>query len=236
MSDLNSSSPLGSPTGSTPSQDAGSGATGMSGADQASQRNSGLVNRVKESATAQLTTQKDRATDGLGTVARVVRQSTQQLREQKHEAIASYVEQAANQIDKLSQRLRDKDVTELLTDVQRLARRQPAMFIGGAFALGLVGARFLKSSNQEQRQDHGKPYGRGQYRGEYGGSSQPNSANTAADFSRAREYQSPGIDPVGDDFTSAPGSSSRGGATQSGRGAGSGPSRSRRGNPQTERS
>jgi hypothetical protein len=217
----------------------------MSSSDQSSKRDSGLVNRVKESATAQLSTQKNRATEGLGTVAQVVRQSTQQLREHKQEAIAGYVEQAADQIDKLSQRLRDKDVTELLSDVQQLARRQPALFIGGAFALGLIGARFLKSSSQDQRAtDYGSRYGRGQYGGEYGGARQfggLNTANTAADLTRAREYQSPSIDPVGEGLTSAPGSttpgsSSIGGATQSGRAAGSGPTRSRRGNPQTERS
>ena len=112
--------------------------------------NGGLVDKVRETAAAQLTNQKNRATDGLGSVAQAVRQSTQQLRDQRHETIAGYVEQAAGQIDKLSQRLRDKDVTELMNDVQRLARRQPAAFIGGAFALGLVGARFLKSSSAEQ--------------------------------------------------------------------------------------
>ena len=36
-------------------------------------------------------------------------------------------------------------------DAQRLARRQPALFVGGAFALGLLGARFLKSSSPEHR-------------------------------------------------------------------------------------
>ena len=47
-----------------------------------------------------------------------------------------------------SERLKNKDVTELLNDAQRLARRQPALFVGGAFALGLLGARFLKSSRR----------------------------------------------------------------------------------------
>jgi len=31
-------------------------------------------------------------------------------------------------------------------DAERLAHRQPALFVGGAFALGLLAARFLKSS------------------------------------------------------------------------------------------
>ena len=37
----------------------------------------------------------------------------------------------------------------MVTQVEQYARRQPAIFLGGAFALGLLGARFLKSSNPQ---------------------------------------------------------------------------------------
>jgi hypothetical protein len=37
-------------------------------------------------------------------------------------------------------------VRELIEDAQRFARRQPAVFLGLSFGLGLLGARFLKSS------------------------------------------------------------------------------------------
>jgi ElaB/YqjD/DUF883 family membrane-anchored ribosome-binding protein len=110
---------------------------------------SGLAGRVRERANAQLTQQKDRATDGLGSVAQAVRQSTQQLRNQRHETIAQYVEQAADRLEKLSMRLKDKNVSEILDDAQRFARQRPALFIGSAFAIGLLGARFLKSSSPE---------------------------------------------------------------------------------------
>jgi hypothetical protein len=110
------------------------------------EHNSGIVNRVKETATSQLSAQKDKATDGLGSVAQAVRQTTQNLRDQQHDTVAQYVERAADQIERISEGLKNKDVTELFADAQRLARQQPALFIGGAFALGLVGARFLKSS------------------------------------------------------------------------------------------
>lgn len=106
----------------------------------------GLMDRVRERAAAQLSTQKDRATDGLGSVAEAVRHSTRHLRENKQEAIAGYVEKAADQIDRFSAQLRDRDVSEIVDDVQRFARRQPAIFVASAFALGIVGARFLKSS------------------------------------------------------------------------------------------
>jgi hypothetical protein len=46
-------------------------------------------------------------------------------------------------------------------DLENLARRQPALVLGGALLLGLMGARFLKSS-QRDRQFRGESqsYGR----------------------------------------------------------------------------
>jgi len=106
------------------------------------------MDRVRQGATTQLGNQKNKATDGIGTVAQAVRQTTQQLREQRHDTIARYVDEAASQLERFSQRMRDKDVNELLDDAQRFARRRPAVFIGSAFALGMLGARFHKSSRE----------------------------------------------------------------------------------------
>ena len=106
----------------------------------------GIVGRIRDTAAAQLNTQKDKATEGLGTVATAVRESTQNLRNQQHDVAARYVEQAADQIERISTRLREKDVVELLSDAQQLARRRPALFVGAAFAIGVIGARFLKST------------------------------------------------------------------------------------------
>jgi hypothetical protein len=106
----------------------------------------GLMDKVKDGAVSQLSTQKDRATDGIGSVAQAVRQSTQQLRDQHHDTIAQYVDQAAAQLERFSGTLKDKNVSELLDEAQRFARRNPALFVGGAFALGLLSARFFKSS------------------------------------------------------------------------------------------
>jgi hypothetical protein len=108
-----------------------------------------LMNTVKQRATAQLDTQKTRATDGLSVIASAVRRTTEQLRNEQHESIAEYVDRAADQIDHFSAGLRDKDVNELLQDARQFARRQPALFIGGSFAVGLLAARFLKSSQRD---------------------------------------------------------------------------------------
>jgi hypothetical protein len=117
---------------------------------QSSTGDSGLMDKVRQGATSQLSTQKNKATDGIGTVAQAVRQASQQLRTQQHETIANYIDQAANQLERFSTRLRDKDVGELMRDAQQFARRRPVVFVGSALALGLLGARFLKSSRDRR--------------------------------------------------------------------------------------
>jgi len=142
----------------------------MTTGDDSSQHGNKVIGRMRESAAAQLSTQKSKATEGLGSVAKAVRQSTQQLRDQQHDTLAGYVESAADQIERFSERVREKDVTELLDDAQRLARRQPAVFIGSAFMVGLLGVRFLKSSTRGGRdeargQERLSQYGGSEYRG-----------------------------------------------------------------------
>ena len=127
----------------------------------ASSESGGIINRVREQASSQLNTQKNKATDGLGSVAHAVRETTQRLRDDHHDTVARYAEQAAEQIERFSQGLKNKDVGELMNDAQRLARRQPALFVGGAFALGLLGARFLKSSSPEHDRSYGSEYSSG---------------------------------------------------------------------------
>jgi len=119
--------------------------------------NESIVGRVRDRATEQLNTQKNKATEGLGSVAHAVRDTTQRLRDENHDTVARFVEQAADQIERFSSGLKNKDVGELVNDAQRLARRQPALFVGGAFAVGLLSARFLKSSSP--RDSYDRPYG-----------------------------------------------------------------------------
>jgi hypothetical protein len=109
-------------------------------------RPQGFVNSVREQAGAQLTTQKDRATDNIGAVARAIKGTGRELRDQQYEGIANYVEQAADRLEQWSTTMRNKDAGELLRDTQNAARQRPIAFIGAAFALGLLTARFLKSS------------------------------------------------------------------------------------------
>jgi ElaB/YqjD/DUF883 family membrane-anchored ribosome-binding protein len=123
-----------------------SSATGAARATDSGQQASGIFHQVRQKAASQLNEQKTRATDSLGSVADAVRQSTRQLRDQQFDTVAQVVERAADQIERLSNHLRQRDLNELVAEAQQFARQQPAMFIGSSFAAGLLAARFIKAS------------------------------------------------------------------------------------------
>ena len=60
--------------------------------------------------------------------------------------LAAYTANVANGIEHLATRLRDSSVEELAQDARRFAARNPALFLLGSAALGIVLARFLKLS------------------------------------------------------------------------------------------
>jgi hypothetical protein len=120
-------------------------------ADQAQEQVGHFVDRAQEQAKSQLGGQMNRAAEGLGSVAEAVGAVGQQLHEKDQAALAQYAYQAADQIERFSHYLQERDVDQLLGEAQRLARRQPTLFLGGAFALGLLAARFLKSSSERTR-------------------------------------------------------------------------------------
>jgi hypothetical protein len=114
--------------------------------DQAGQMAGQMKDQVKEQASSKLSDQKSRAAEGLQGVATMVAQFGDQVREQ-NPSVAGVVDTAADRLRQFSNHLDQHELSELMDDVERYARRNPALFAGGAFALGLLGARFLRSSS-----------------------------------------------------------------------------------------
>ncbi len=109
----------------------------------------GLLGDFKQNVTARADEQKNRAADGLGGIADVIRTAGNELRGE-NEAVAAYVDMASDQLRRFADQIRQKGVADMLDDVHHFARRRPALFIGGAFLLGIGIARFLKSSGERQ--------------------------------------------------------------------------------------
>ncbi|HKP85611.1 MAG TPA: hypothetical protein VJZ26_05925 [Blastocatellia bacterium] len=124
------------------------GASSSSVIDQAKETISNVAGQAGNKVTSRLDNQKDRAAEGVESIAQALRQTSDQLRGQNQAVpVHEYMNSAADQVERLSGYLRSTNVNQMINQVEQFARRQPAIFLGAAFVLGLVGARFLKSSN-----------------------------------------------------------------------------------------
>jgi hypothetical protein len=138
-----------------------SGTSGLT-AESAKETARGLIDQAKGTAGQAFGAATQRATEvldekkvglasGLTGVADAVRQVGETLRSSDEETgipvkAAEYSDTLAQQIEKISGYFERNDVRTMVRDVEGYARRNPALFIGAAFGLGLLAARFLKSS------------------------------------------------------------------------------------------
>ena len=116
----------------------------------AKQTTSDVVDQVQEQAGSRLNRQKDEAAKDLQRLAGAVRRMGDELNGGEQGPLAQYAAQygqkAAQGIERFTNYLRNTDAKQLVSEIENFGRRQPALLIGGAFLLGLAGARFLKSS------------------------------------------------------------------------------------------
>jgi len=128
----------------------GAGATAGSSAvsNETKQTLADAAGRATDKVASGLDTGKARAADELGRVADALRQTGDKLRgDNAGSAVEGYIASAASQVDRFSSYVRSTSVRDMVGNVERFARQQPTLFVGGAFMLGLLGARFLKSSS-----------------------------------------------------------------------------------------
>ena len=151
--------------------------TARQGADKMKQAASTVTDQAKQKAMSQAATQKDQAAESLNTVSDAVNQAAQRLRQNDQAPIAQVAETAASSISQLADHLRSRNINDLIGEVEDFASNQPALFLGGAFLVGVLGARFLKSSRSgmsqpSSRQWRSAPVGYDEryYGGQYYGS------------------------------------------------------------------
>ena len=104
------------------------------------------VDQAKELAMDQLATRSEKSSQELRAVADGLRGMTEQL---EGNAAAPYVTKAADQIDRLSRYIQGAQPRDVQRSVESFARKEPLLFLGGAFALGIAAVRLLKSSPAE---------------------------------------------------------------------------------------
>jgi hypothetical protein len=126
------------------------------------------LRQARDSATSSLNDSRHQAADRIGGLASTVRSTSEHLRSENQPGVANLTDSLAEQVERLSSYLRDRDLRAFRDDVENFARRQPAAALGVALALGMLGARFLKSSqrtsgSESRRLPPGQAYGSGQF-------------------------------------------------------------------------
>lgn len=126
--------------------------------DQAKDTAGQAYNSAAEKATSKIAEQKSSLSSGLTSVADSVRKVGENLKGSDSEGgiakyTAEYSDAAAQKIEQAANYFERKDIKEMYRDVENFARSNPAIFVGGAFALGILAARFLKSSSPKHLTD-----------------------------------------------------------------------------------
>ena len=206
-----------------------------------------LKNEAADAAEDRARQGKKAATGALNDVADALHAGADELRDHDRDQFAQYADMAADQVEQFVGSVRDKSVGELMDEAERFARRDPGLFIGGAFLLGVFGARFLKASSPDRfdrrsggsgfghraadpyryRAGYGRgsSYGRGDYdRGAFGRSDYGQADYGRSDYDRGAfgrsDYRSAGAAASPTGVTGATGQTGVGGALAGAAGTG----------------
>ena len=95
---------------------------------------------------ATVTEQKAAGADYVGNVANIIRRTAYEFDSDMPQA-GHYIRKAAAQLENVSDAMRNRDMSEIVGNVQDFARKQPTAFFGAAVLLGFAAVRFLKSGS-----------------------------------------------------------------------------------------
>ena len=111
-----------------------------------------VVDKVRDTAAARVEQQRETVASGLSSVAEAFRHVGDELKDQAPAPIAGIAaglgSTVGSQVDQVAHYLEGRDIRQIAADTESFARRHPALFVGGAFLLGLAMSRFLKSGTK----------------------------------------------------------------------------------------
>lgn len=80
-------------------------------------------------------------------ISQALQGAANSLRENGEPQLSSWVSQAAGQVERVVGYMQGKPADGMLHDFEDLARRNPAMFLGGTYLAGMAVGRFLRASS-----------------------------------------------------------------------------------------
>jgi hypothetical protein len=125
------------------------------GAQQVQEKASEAKELTRKRLSGQIDSRSTQAGEQMTRTADALRQTAQQLRGDHQTQPARVLEAVAQRVEKLGQYLTANDGDRLLRDVERMARNQPWLIVGGGTLLGFVAARFTKASSTRRYEANG---------------------------------------------------------------------------------
>ena len=113
-----------------------------------------LGDRAIDTAKEMADQQKVAGAERVEHVAQALRSSAEELGSSEQQ-LAEWVGSAAGQLEGFAETLREKDLSALISEVEDFGRRQPAVFMGAAVALGFAIARVAKAGSAATGQSSG---------------------------------------------------------------------------------
>lgn len=108
---------------------------------------SGTATRAKEQAKQIAGEKKETAAERLGGYSSALHESARSL-EERDPNIAWFTHRAADRLQGAADYVRTRDLAGLRDDAENVARRHPAVFFGGLFALGLILGNVVKAGRR----------------------------------------------------------------------------------------
>ena len=110
------------------------------------------LTQIKDKTNDVLSEQRSNLTSGIKDVAGSIRKVAENLEDNDQSSnvgklTVQYGTNFAQSLEKFSSYVEKTNLKDLARDVETFARRQPTLFVAGAFALGLIAARFLKTAH-----------------------------------------------------------------------------------------
>jgi hypothetical protein len=111
--------------------------------DQARGIASSVAEQAKSAAGSRLAERTTKSAAELSEFADALRHTGRRL---EGNVVAPLIGNVADRVEQISDALDHTDLRQVVRNVEDFARREPLMFLGGAFAAGLLGARFLRGA------------------------------------------------------------------------------------------
>jgi len=110
-----------------------------------------ILQQVRENGQEYFSERKRAVATELENVGSAFRRAADRLHDAKSDALAEYIEVAAERVEGIGEYIAEHDLRDVADDVTELARRRPLLFTGGMFLAGLAAARFARAASAQKR-------------------------------------------------------------------------------------